>query len=53
MGLGPLEHLVPRTQITIGTFSLILISSLNASVSLFLPTAVLIFPPLSPFINAF
>lgn len=42
MRLGPIEHLEPRIQITIRTFSCILVSSLCASASLFPPTAVLI-----------
>ena len=39
---GPMKHLEPRTLITSGTFSCILISSLCVSASLFPPTAVLI-----------
>ena len=39
MRLGPIEHLEPRTQVTIRTFSGILISSLCASASLFPPSA--------------
>lgn len=56
MGLGPIEHLEPRTQVTIGTFCWILLALVHYYLSVLQfhyppPTDVLIFLLFYPFVN--